>query len=147
MSRINYIATIFLILIFVLSCDRFYFPENDTKISEFGEDNSHYYGRNCMDCHYSAGPGEGWFTVAGSAEGNTNGAVIEIYKNENDPPILVVEFDKLSNAYTTEPIDFTGGLWVGLRSKSGELEMMDDKLFVGQCNLCHGATEEVLEID
>jgi len=136
------------ILFFVVACQKFRPPENDTVISEHDEDESHETGANCMNCHNSAGYGEGFFTVAGSMYGNTINADVEVYSDMDEPPILTVAVDRLGNAYTTEAIDFGDGLYVAVRSADGEREWMEDKIYNGQCNMCHGTSiEERIEID
>lgn len=137
------------ILIFAIACKKFSAPKNDTLISSHGEDESHEKGNNCMACHSSAGYGDGFFTIAGSAYGNTNGADIEVYQNPNEDPIMIVAYDQLGNAYTTETLDFgEDGLYVAVRNSAGEREFMEDKLYTGQCNLCHGTSiEERIEIE
>ncbi len=142
--NIKPVHIIILISIIIFSCERLVRPENDRTISTFDEDESHHFGENCMDCHYSAGRGEGWFSVGGSVGGNTKQAIVELINSAGD--IKKVEVDQLGNFYTTESIDFTGGLKVGIREKSGEIEYMDDKIKTGQCNLCHGSITEALDI-
>ncbi len=100
-----------------------------------------------MDCHYSAGYAEGIFTVAGSAVGNYQNSNIELY---NDQSVLVktIQVDELGNFYTPDDVDFSKGLHVGIRSQNGEFEEMDDKIFHGQCSLCHGTPiEEAIEAE
>ena len=134
--------------IFIFSCKKFERPENDQATSTYEQDESHYKGQNCMDCHYSEGNGEGWFSVAGSAFGNTKFADIELYLDTSSSEILKIQFDQLGNAYTTEKVDFSNGLFAATRSANGELNFMEDKIFNGQCNLCHGTSiEGQLEIE
>ena len=136
------------LLILIIACQKFEIQEFETVISSHNEDESHHYGENCMNCHYSAGRSEGVFTVGGSVSGNFKNATLEFYKNGIAKPVNKVEVDKLGNAYTTEDIDFSEGLRVGVRNRSGEIEFMEDKVFHGQCNLCHGTKKAgVIEID
>ncbi|MBL4706418.1 MAG: hypothetical protein JKY54_17960 [Flavobacteriales bacterium] len=137
----------FIAVLFFSSCDRFVRPENDTQVSSFDDDESHYNNQNCMDCHYSEGRGEGWFSVAGTVSGNTNLATIELYLNPTDAPIATLEVDTKGNFYTTNSVDFSQGLYAGVRSNNGSLKMMDAKLNVGQCNLCHSATTTKISIN
>lgn len=87
--------------------------------------------------------------MAGSCEGNiTNARFILSHNSNGSNPIMEVEVDALGNAYTTVDVDFSGGLYTGVRVPGGELEMMDDKIFHGQCNLCHGTPiEEPIEAE
>jgi mono/diheme cytochrome c family protein len=137
------------ILIFAMACQKFSAPKNSTVISSHDEDESHEKGNNCMSCHSSAGYGSGFFTLAGSAYGNTNNADIEVYENPNGDPIMIVPYDLQGNAYTTEPLDFgEDGLYVAVRNAAGDRTFMEDKLYNGQCNLCHGTSiEERIEIE
>ncbi len=132
----------------ISACEKFRAPKNTTVISTHDSDESHEKGNNCMSCHYSAGYGDGFFTVAGSIYGNTSNADLELYESPNGDPILTVAIDQLGNAYTTEAIDFGDGLYVAVVDAGGDREWMEDKLFNGQCNLCHGTSiEERIEID
>ncbi|MCF8461627.1 MAG: hypothetical protein K9G46_12965 [Flavobacteriales bacterium] len=143
----------------VSSCEKLEGEENEANISEFGDDDSHYHGRICMDCHARSGSGEGWFTVAGSMERNSGNSLIELYRYKNGPMVMSIEVDDESNFFTTEPIDFSDGLVVAVRSPSGELEWMDDneddhpdvgnngEIYSGSCNTCHGVTTDMVEPD
>ncbi len=136
------------VLLIVFSCQKFQSPDSKTLISRHDDDESHNNGRNCVDCHYSAGYAEGFFTLAGSAEGNTQGAFFDLHKEMNAPAIMTIEVDQLGNAYTTETIDYEGGLYVKTRASNGDEEWKEDKIFSGQCNLCHGTSvAEPIEID
>lgn len=128
------------------ACER---PQNDTQISKSGDDESHYKFSNCMNCHYSAGEGEGWFSVAGTANGDFEQASVELYSGPNGTGSLVhsLEFDRLANFFTTEYIDVTKGLYVGVRSATGNIEYMEGQITNGGCNQCHGETTEQLTID
>ena len=122
------------------ACERFQRPDNEQSASTWGDDESHYFGNNCMDCHYTEGRGEGWFTVAGSASGSNHGATVEITSGPQGTGDLIrsVEIDALGNFYTTQSTDFKEGVYVGLRSPNGNIEYMDGYILNGQCNLCHG---------
>jgi len=128
----------------LLSCDKFFIPENDTTISTFDEDESHYVGKNCMDCHHSAGEGEGWFTTAGSITGNTKSSLVELFLTGQSTPKHTIEVDKLGNFYTTEPIDFSEGFTVAIKDDNNNYKFMSTPITNGQCNLCHGSTTTVL---
>ena len=145
--RIREILIFGVFVLSFLACERFVRPDNDPSISTFNDDESHEHGMNCMDCHYSAGRGEGWFTAAGSVSGNTNKAIIELSDPETGALVKKIEVDQKHNFYTTEAIDFSEGLRVGIRNQNGEIKYMDSPITLGQCNLCHGASEESLSID
>ena len=137
------------VLIFAMACQKFAAPKNFTAISSHDGDESHEKGNNCMACHSSAGYGDGFYTIAGSAYGNTTNANIEVYESPAGDPIMIIAYDQLGNAYTTESVDFgEDGLYVAVRNAAGERKFMEDKLFTGQCNLCHGTSiEERIEIE
>lgn len=138
------------IFILVSACQKFAMVERDTQISKHGEDESHYKGFNCMDCHYTEGnDAEGIFLIGGSAYGNTDKGFVEFYEDKNAAPIKVVEIDQLGNYYTTEEdIDFKKGLYVAVVNKNNNREFMDDKVLNGQCNLCHGTgIEDRIDMD
>ncbi len=126
------------ILLIFCSCKKFVSPDPEWQVSKYSEDESHYEGKICADCHYSAGGGEGWFNLAGTAYGNTNMADIVLYSDTNSNPLTRVQFDMRGNAYTSESIDFSNGLYVGVENSNGHVEFMDGKIFSGQCNMCHG---------
>lgn len=145
MKRVFVIGSV---LLSIVACEKFSPPKNVTEISTHESDDSHEKGNNCMSCHSSAGYGDGFFTVAGSVYGNTSNANVEIFENTNGDPILTVAVDQQGNLYTTEAIDFGDGLYVAVVSAGGDREWMEDKLYNGQCNLCHGTSiEERIEID
>lgn len=138
---------VFIILMlcaFVVACEKFRPSDPATSISRLGGTKSHNNGQNCMNCHYQGGGGPGWFTLAGSVFGNFEGATIELYSDFTTTELVkVIQVDALGNAYTTEPINYTAdGLVVGVRDANGDINFMGDKLFHGQCNLCHGTVIE-----
>ena len=139
---------LFFSLVF-FACKKFETVELESMVSSYVEDESHNQGKNCMDCHYSAGSDvEGVFTLAGTVYGNTSKSTIELYNSKTGVLVRTIEVDRLGNAYTTQPIDFSEGLIVGVRNQRGKIEYMDDKIFSGQCNLCHGTgIEGAIEID
>jgi len=143
----NNLVVLFFLTLLMTSCDKFFIPENDSEISKFSEDESHEFGNNCMDCHHSAGAGEGWFSLAGSVKGDNKKATIELLYDTLSEPIHKIEVDELGNFYTTNKIDFSTPYTVGVRKKNDGVRYMHSTITVGQCNLCHGATTEVLNIN
>lgn len=134
----------FLVGLFLFSCEK---PENETQISKNGQSRSHYTGRNCVTCHYTEGSGEGWFTVAGSIGGNYHDGKVVLYPNGfENPPIKEIEIDDLGNIFTTEDVDFSVGMNVAIVNSNGDSLKMPQELHVGQCNLCHGKTQNLLEM-
>ena len=130
----------------VSSCDKAFVPENETTISNSTKDESHHFGKNCMDCHHSAGPGEGWFTLAGSVSGSSNVTSIELFYDTIASANHKVEVDKKGNFYTTNEIDYSTPYFVGIRSNN-IIKYMKSKISVGQCSLCHGATTSTLNVN
>ncbi len=136
------------LIVLLVACQKFALPDKNGDSSSHDEDESHEKGKNCMDCHYSAGYAEGVFTLAGSASGNTNNADVQLFETQGGSAIRTIQVDRLGNFYTPNDIDFSNGLYVGVRNSNGELEMMEDEIFHGQCNLCHGTSiEETLTIE
>lgn len=144
-SRILFLFGIVALGVSLVRCDKFEKPENKTQISEHGsnksvDDDHQFNGQNCMNCHYSEGRGEGWFTLAGSVLGNNNQAVVHLYDDIAPDPFMNIEVDAVGNFYTTDPIDFSNGVNVSIEDDSGVIHYMGDKIYTGQCNLCHGIT-------
>lgn len=142
------VATYVCLFIFfgwMVSC---YIPENNTNISSSRENESHYIGENCMNCHYREGPGEGWFTVAGSVYGNYRDHIVRIYDAESFDLIKSVAIDQLGNLYTTEALDLKNGIRVDIINGNGQVtNAMSTVVHTGQCNLCHdGQFEDVIKI-
>ena len=114
------------------------------KISKHSSSESHYSGQNCMNCHYRAGEGEGWFTMAGTVVENSLNSTIVVSTEPKGGGTVIdrVEVDRLGNFYTTDPISYSNGLYVSVQSANGELEEMDGKIYNGGCNYCHGEGKE-----
>jgi hypothetical protein len=152
-------ASIAALMLLESSCSKFKLEDHETEISKFGDDESHYHGRICMDCHAAGGSGEGRFTVAGSIERNAGNSLIELYEYKDGQKLLSVEVDGRGNYFTTEPIDFSNGLVVAVRSPTGDVEWMDEneddhpdvgsngEIYSGSCNTCHGVTTEMVEAE
>jgi len=128
----------------LIRCQKFVPPENDTQISKHGDDESHYFGQNCMNCHYTEGRGEGWFSIAGSISGNHSSGMIKVYSDTSLAAIDSIEVDALGNFFTTNEFNFTEGLFFSTIDSTGVELTMTDKIFNGQCNLCHGVTQAPL---
>ena len=149
-NSINALGFIFFMigsLIIMTSCEQEE-GENETKISYFNETESHKTGQNCMDCHKSGGPGEGWFTMAGSVyDSQLNdpypNATVYLYTAPNGTGDLIytLEGDALGNFYTTESIEFESGLYASLKGNTAT-KHMTTVLTTGKCNSCHGDTAD-----
>ena len=120
-------------------------------VSENGSTRSHTddrRGRNCMDCHYS-GNNPYVYTVAGSVyqlnDLNTiyPDATISFYSGPNGTGTLIgsLEVDANGNFYTTEPMDFSAGVYPAIDGTAGEPPIyMGNFITHGECNSCHGST-------
>lgn len=127
--------------------------ENETKISSYHSEESHHTGENCMNCHRSGGPGEGWFTIAGTvyAEDQSTpypNATVRLFTGPSGTGDLkaTVEVDQKGNFYTTEQINFGDGLYAEVEGETSVLHMATP-LNTGQCNQCHGESTGRLEVN
>jgi hypothetical protein len=122
---------------------------DETVVSVNNGQKSHNMGQNCMNCHKSGGPGEGWFSAAGTVYNDAltatspNG-LVKLYTGPNGTGTLkaTVAVDGKGNFFTTESIDFTGGLYPSVTGTSGETEYMDFSITTGACYSCHGSTTD-----
>ena len=116
---------------------------NEARVSYQGGTESHNWGTDCMDCHRRGGPGEGWFTVAGSVSKlGTNepypNIIVELWETPGvGQPVAVIEVDALGNFYTTEPVNWGDGLYPAVVNGNGERIFMQYKTMIGACNSCH----------
>jgi hypothetical protein len=128
--------------------------ENEIKISQNFQNESHNNGLDCMTCHKPGGAGEGQFSVAGSVYDLTKtndypNAKIQLFTGPNGTGDLVktIEVDGLGNFYTTEIIDLSVGLYPLVEGSSGNQQSMQSATTNGKCNSCHGVTIEKIWID
>lgn len=131
-------------LLIISSCEKE--NENETNISTYGSQKSHNMGQNCMNCHKSGGPGEGWFQAAGTVYDSTGNATypnatVKLYSGPNGTGNLkyTIQADGKGNFYTTESIDFSGGLYPAVSGTQGT-QYMGSSISMGHCNSCHGNT-------
>lgn len=145
-ERIKILAFLAIAALMVAACEKEGDEngENETVISSHNSMESHNNGKDCMSCHKSGGPGEGWFTVAGSVydETATNpfpNATVKLFTGPNGTGTnkKTIEVDGRGNFYTTENIDFGDGLYVAVEG-SEQTRYMSMSLSKGQCNSCHG---------
>ncbi len=122
--------------------------KNETKISNYNDTESHKAGRNCMNCHYDGGSGEGWFTIAGTVYDSLKNspypnATIRLYSGPNGTGSLMgtIEVDGLGNFYTTNQINFENGLYVSVSGNTTTKNMITP-INSGQCNSCHGESTD-----
>ncbi len=118
--------------------------EREYAASTHNSSESHNWGYNCMECHRRGGPGEGWYTVAGSVADTSlrhplGNVTIELWEEVGvGEPVAVIEVDALGNFYTTEPIDWKLGLVPVVVSSDGQKRLvMPFATRNGACNSCH----------
>lgn len=148
---------LFLILFVFTGCELDEIAEkgdNETKISVAGENESHRPGENCMNYHYTAGKGEGWFSVAGTLYNDSLGSsvktsgTIQLFTGPNGSGMNLgsIEVDQNVNFYTTVKVDFSHGLYPSVSNNSGIAFFKSTPVKTGQCNLCHGTIKGKLWI-
>lgn len=127
--------------------------KEETKISSNSSSESHYVGKDCMECHISGGEGEGWFIAAGTVYDSTKstinaGGTIKLYSGPNGTGSLVktIEVDQKGNFYTTEDISFSGGIYPAVSGSSSVLYMAG-AVSNGKCNSCHGVSTDRIWIE
>ena len=128
-------------MVVLQSCKK---DENETKISSYNDTESHNIGQNCMNCHYSGGSGEGWFTLAGTVYDSLKtspypNTTIKLYSGPNETGNFLgtIEVDGLGNFYTTNQIEFGNGLYPSASGNTTTKRMVTP-VISGQCNSCHG---------
>ncbi len=128
--------------------------ENESQVSKRGDDESHNEGQNCMNCHYTEGKGNGWYTIAGTLYADSLGSsvnpngTIRLFTGPSGTGklILSIEVDARGNFYTTDPVDFSNGLYPSVINTSGISLYYDTPISIGQCNLCHSTIQSKLWI-
>jgi len=121
---------------------------DNTNEGSFNGGTSHNMGKNCMNCHKSGGQGEGIFTVAGTVydaqKTNTfSNATVKLFTGTNGTGTLKYTFqaDTRGNFYTTGNVTFGSGLFPAVQGKSST-NYMSSAITTGQCNSCHGASQD-----
>ena len=128
---------------------------SESNISTTNGNRSHNMGQNCMNCHKNGGQGEGWFTAAGTMykpdlmtlQPNTT---VYLYSGPNGTGSLVatLNVDAKGNFFTTDAINFSGGLYPATKGPSGSMHYMSQVTRTGACNGCHnGSTTDHLYCD
>lgn len=132
----------------ILACNKN--NENVTNISSTGSNKSHNMGQNCMNCHTSGGKGEGIFKAAGTVYNAAKTATLSsgtvyLYTGPNSTGSLkaTIAIDAKGNFYTTESIDFSGGLYPSIQGATTK-NHMSTSISTGQCNSCHNNTTDKL---
>jgi hypothetical protein len=103
-----------------------------------------------MNCHKQGGEGEGWFNVAGTVYDSLKtatlpNATVNLYTGPNGTGTLkyTILVDGKGNFYTTNYIDFTGGLYPSVQG-TNSTHYMSSTISMGQCNSCHGVSTDKL---
>jgi len=142
MKKFTYKALLLIIVVLLIqSCSR----DKATNISAYNDTESHNMGQNCMNCHKPGGKGKGAFQAAGNVYDSlqttirTNGTV-KLYTGSNGSGSVkaTIQVDGNGNFFTTETIDFTGGLYPCITGSNGDVHYMPYSISMGQCNSCHG---------
>jgi hypothetical protein len=157
-------ASIIALLVFIVSgissCSHYDEIIKNPVFSRHGDSESHYLGRNCMECHKSGGQAVTFFdtqqiwNIGGSifnSDGitpNSNGTLY-LYTKANGQGVLkyVIEVDANGNFYTNQIIDFREALFPYIRSALGTSAYMSTSLTTGACNSCHGVTTARITIN
>ena len=124
----------------------------ETNNSSAGSSKSHNIGQNCMNCHSPGGSGKGCFDVGGTAHTDETGdqtiseGVVRLYTQPDGGGELraTIPVDAKGNFYTTDAIDFSGGVYPSAAGPSGSEMFMSSKITAGQCNSCHGKSTDAL---
>jgi hypothetical protein len=134
----------FIFLTFVLiSCKK----GSGSLSSENGQHKSHNHGKVCLECHGTGGDNDYWWTVAGSiyksdlTTYNPNGAVY-FYNGKQPSGVLVktIQVDGNGNLFTTDKLNNTDSLYIGLQNTSGDVMYMPAPTVDFNCNNCHDGT-------
>lgn len=148
-------ATFSAVLMLMASCSKDNENESsdETVISKAGGTESHNSGQNCMNCHKSGGNGEGNFNTAGTVYNSQlsaayPNAVVKLYTQANGGGSLraTIYGDAKGNFYTTESIDFSGGLYPVVFGTGGSATYMIGSVTQGSCNNCHGGSTDRLSV-
>ena len=141
-------------IIHIQSCEKSSSNNGETKISQNNENESHNMGQNCMNCHKSGGQGEGIFNIAGTVYDNTKTTAkgngnIKLYTGPNGSGTLkaTIQIDAKGNFYSTETIDFASGLYPVVTGASGDIKYMGSSTSNGQCNSCHGVSNDKIWVN
>ena len=111
--------------------------------SQTGSSASHNMGQNCMNCHKPGGGEAPVWKVAGTIyneaiTATNSNAIIKLYSGPDGTGTLkyTLHADAKGNFYTTENVDFTGGLYPSITGAT-TTNYMSSSITTGACNSCH----------
>jgi hypothetical protein len=117
--------------------------DGPTLISDHNLMDSHNASSNCANCHKQWGSGPGYFTASGTIYDSFQNnqypnTFIRFYTGPNGTGNLkyTIKGDKFGNFYTTETMDFSGGLYVSVQGINAA-KHMSTPLYMAECNSCH----------
>lgn len=123
----------------------------EDNVSSYGADNSHNFGENCMNCHKPSGNGSGCFKIAGSVKdsissSSSSNVTVRLYTGANGTGTLkaTVDGDLLGNFYSTDNVDFNSSLYAAVTSSDGKTSFMTSSITNGECNRCHGVSQDII---
>ena len=144
--KIIFSISIFSSILIFTSCKK---NDQATNISAAGQTESHNMGKNCMECHKSGGNGKGTFQVAGTAYESTktntySNVTVKLFTQANGGGTLraTINGDGNGNFFTTETVDFSGGVYPVVYGTSGSGKYMSSSISIGACNSCHNVSQD-----
>jgi hypothetical protein len=144
---------VLLYLVLACGCEREEEECAARKLSEAESLESHFPGRNCMNCHRPSGGGAGCFVIAGSLYDSSgtsgiSGALMRMRTLEAGGDLRAsLVSDGYGNFYTTYGVDFSGGLYPSVTGPDGATSFMPYHVTIGSCNSCHGVTAGKIRIE
>jgi hypothetical protein len=119
------------------------------NISSHNANKSHNMGANCMECHKSGGIGKGEFLIAGTVYLNdlstpypNTSVYLRTEPNGGGAILYTLQVDANGNFYSTDPIDFSEGLYPNVAGET-TTKHMGQPITNGACNSCHHNTARI----
>ena len=118
----------------------------ESKVSTYGDTESHNMGLACASCHKPGGPGEGQFSIGGTVYDSLMtspypNTTVKFYTGSGGSGDLKYTFqvDGNGNFYSTQTLNFLTGLYPAVE---GDLttKYMSSPVSTGNCASCHGNT-------
>jgi hypothetical protein len=117
--------------------------DGPTLISNHDMMDSHNPSSNCSGCHKKGGAGPGYFTASGTIYDSFQNnqypnTYVRFYTGPNGTGTLkyTIKGDKFGSFYTTEAMDFSGGLYVSVQGINAP-KHMNTPVYMAECNSCH----------